>query len=73
MAAIQVFLEKGANDLKKFNVATTCRFSVKECGNLVCNKYDEWFVEKKMEDGERSGKKRLKYKFATSSGRVSEL
>lgn len=46
---------------------------MRECGNLVCNKCDEWFVEKKMGDGERSVKKRLKYKFAASSGRASEL
>lgn len=30
-------------------------------------------MEKKMGDGERSVKKRLKYKFAASSGRASEL
>lgn len=46
---------------------------MKECGNLVCNKCDEWSVKKKMGNGERSGKKRLKYKFASSSGRASEL
>lgn len=47
---------------------------MKDCENMACNKYDEWFMEKENSGGGREceGEIRFNSWFVTSLGRASE-